>query len=1060
MKKLLLLLSCFLPVLAAAETLHFPYNPALSPNGETIYFSYDGDIFSVPAKGGLAMRLVSLGGNEDNPKVSPCGKYIAFSSDIQGNNDVYVVPVAGGEVKRLTWHEGSDVPRGWSKDSGEIYFESNRANNRTTYKVSLEGGTPVRLFPNYFNTIVNLAENPVTGELYFNESNESISFPTRKRYVGDHNSNVKSWNPAKKEYKELTSYEGKDTWPMADGKGNLYYVTDRFNNESNIVRHNASGEPVQLTSFGQSVQYPSVSFGGNAMVFILEYKIHYLNLATGEVTVPQITVTDNNVDVDRHFKDVAPEAVAVSPDGKKFALAVRGLLYVSDAEGKYQHKLATPANERVDEIVWGKDNNTIYYTRTDKGFTALYAMKGDGSAPEKQLYRGECNIKNLKMSHNKEKLAFVLGNNSIMALNTADNSVEKVADAQFWSYSRYILNFSYDDSYLAFEAVNLFEGDIYLYSFKEKKLYNLTNSANSEGNPVFSPDGKYLYMIANLYGTSFPRGGGMRSVYKLPLLDYDTKPFKSGIYDKLFEAALEEAKDAGAKAADAKGEKKGGKKGAADAKEGEKGSKAESAPEVKIDFNDIFNRLEEMDFRNGYSLYTFKNKDKAWLLCSSRDAVYSLEISDPYAEVKTIKDLKRGSFINSDKDLFAVNGADIYKIDLNGSRAIKVTIKKSVEKNLKDEFEQMFYEAWGLMDQNFYDVDFHGTDWKAKRDYYASFLPYVRSRAHLSTLFNDMLGELNSSHLGFRSSQGVEQVPYQTRTYSAETGIIWSSTNPYMVGGIVAGSPANYVDVDIKAGDVLVAVNGTRVSKEANRESYLASSVNEPEIRFTFSRGGKEHDVKVHTISYGALKGLLYNEWEENCRKMVDKLGNGRIAYTHLKAMGAEDLSSFLKDMHTRMVGKEALILDLRYNNGGNVHKEVLDFISQKAHYTWAFRDNKTNSHPNVTPGDMPIVALVNERSLSDAEVTSNGIKTLGLATIVGTETYRWIIFTTGAGLIDGTYLRLPAWGCYSLDGKDLEFTGVKPDIYVKNTFKDRIDGKDPQLERGVEEILRQLNNK
>ena len=137
--------------------------------------------------------------------------------------------------------------------------------------------------------------------------------------------------------------------------------------------------------------------------------------------------------------------------------------------------------------------------------------------------------------------------------------------------------------------------------------------------------------------------------------------------------------------------------------------------------------------------------------------------------------------------------------------------------------------------------------------------------------------------------------------------------------------------------------------------------------------------------------------------------------------------------------------------------KEVLDFLGQKAHYNWAFRDNVANSHPNVTPGNMPIVVLVNERSLSDAEVTSNGIKTLGLATIVGTETYRWIIFTTGSGLIDGTFLRLPGWGCYSLDGKDLEATGVAPDIYVKNTFKDRIDGKDPQLERGVEEILKQL---
>ena len=1045
MKKLFFLLLCLLPFFAAAETLYFPYNPSLSPCGQTIYFSYDGDIFSVPAEGGLAMRLVSLGGNENSPKASPCGKYLAFASDIQGNNDVYVVPVNGGEVKRLTWHEGNDVPVGWSKDSKYVYFESNRANNKTTYKVAVSGGTPIRLFSNYFNTVINVAENPVTGELYFNESNESISFPTRKRYVGDHNSNVKSWNPVKKVYKELTSYEGKDTWPMADKNGNLYYVTDRFNKESNIVKHNPAGEPVQLTSYNKSVQYPSVSFGGDAMVFLLEYKIHYMNLATGKVTIPQITIADNNVDIGRNFKDEVPSKVAVSPDSKKFAMSIRGLLYVGDAEGKYQHKLNTPVSERVDEIVWGADNNTIYYTRTNNGFTALYTIKGDGSAPEKLLWKAECNLKNLKLSNKKNKLAFVQGNNAVMVLNTSDNKVTKLADAQFWSYTRYSLNFSYDDSYLAFEAMNLFEGDIFLYSFKEKKLHNLTNSACSEGKPCFSPDGKYMYLTANLYGTSFPRGGGAGSVYRLPLLDYNTKPFKSDIYDKLFEQAPADEK--GKK--DAKGDK---------SEKDAKADKAEKgAPEVKIDFNDIFSRLEELKFKGGYNLYTFKDKDKAWLIVSGREGVQALEISDPYAEIKTIKDLKRGTLINSDKDLFAVNGADIYKIDLKQGRATKVAaIKVSVEKNLKDEFNQMFYEAWGLMDQNFYDVNFHGTDWKANRDYYASFLPYVRNRANLITLFNDMLGELNSSHLGFRS-QGPDQQAPQTKTYSAETGIIWNNTSPYIVESTVAGSPAHSVDTDVQKGDLLVAVNGVRVSQAANRESYLASAVNAPEVKFTFSRKGKEFDVKIHTIPYGQLKGLLYDEWEENNRTKVEKLGKGRIAYTHMKAMGAEDLSAFLKDMHTRTIGKEAIILDLRYNNGGNVHKEVLDFLGQKAHYNWAFRDNKTNSHPNVTPGDMPIVVLVNERSLSDAEVTSNGIKTLNLATIVGTETYRWIIFTTGASMLDGTYLRLPAWGCYSLDGKDLEFTGVKPDIYVKNTFKDRLDDKDPQLERGVEEILRQL---
>jgi tricorn protease len=173
-----------------------------------------------------------------------------------------------------------------------------------------------------------------------------------------------------------------------------------------------------------------------------------------------------------------------------------------------------------------------------------------------------------------------------------------------------------------------------------------------------------------------------------------------------------------------------------------------------------------------------------------------------------------------------------------------------------------------------------------------------------------------------------------------------------------------------------------------------------------------------------------------------------------MRDMGNGSLENFLIDMNTYAVHKEALILDLRFNNGGNVHKEVLDFLSQKQHFKWKFRDGELASHPNVTPANKPIVVLINERSLSDAEVTSNGIKALSIAKLVGTETYRWIIFTSGVSLVDGSNVRLPAWGCYTLDGKDMEFSGVAPDIYVKNTFRDRLESKDPQLERAIKELL------
>lgn len=1007
-----------------ADTLHFPYHPSLSPDAREIYFSYDGDIFTVSSEGGTAMRLVSLGGNENYPSVSPDGKLLAFSSDINGNNDVYIVPVGGGEVRRLTWHEANDVPVGWSADSKNVYFESNRANIRTTYRVSIDGGTPFRLFEGYFNTVNNLTENPVTGVFYFNESAESINFPTRKRYVGDHNPDIKSWNPATSEFVRLTDYEGKDTWPMVDKNGELYFVSDRNGKESNIYRYVPGGEPEQLTKFKQSIQYPSISFDGSKIVFLLEYKVTCLDTRTGKISEPAISVADNNVETRRSFKDQKPAFAAVSPDGEKFALSIRGLLYISDTEGKYLQKLGTPENERVDEIVW-TDNTTLYYTRTDKGYVNLYKIKADGSQPEKEAYKTDCNIQTLTKSHKGDKIAFVCGSDKVMYLDTSNDKVRKIADAQFWSFRSYNMSFSFDDSHLAFNAMNLFESDIYIYSFKDGKLHNLTNSASTESGPVFSPDGKNLYMTANIYSSSFPRGGGRSSLYRLPLERYNQEPFKSDIYDNLFQNP-------------------------------DKEKHKDSVNSVSIDYKDIFRRLETMP-ENGYSPYTFKSGEDSWLLYIYSGAVKALKISDPEAKPEEIKDVpgRRGYFACSDKNVYFM-GQDIYKIDLNRKRGEKVSISKDVEKDLDDEFRQVFYEAWAVMDQNFYDVDFHGTDWKAKRDYYASFLPYVRSRDHLRTLFNDMLGELNSSHLGFTTSGAEENKP-KIKTVSAETGIIWKNGNPFVIDRIMTDSPANSVDIDIREGDRLIAVNGVKVSEKQNRESYFTSTTGQDEIKLTFIRDGKPFDVKLHTISYGTLKNMLYTEWEDNCRARVDEQTDGRVAYIHMRDMTDASLQPFLMAMHTDVVNKDALILDLRYNNGGNVHKEVLDFLRQQEHFRWSYRDFTPNSHPNVTPGNKPIVVIVNERSLSDAEVTSNGIKTLGIAKIVGTETYRWIIFTSGVSFVDGSYCRMPAWGCYSLTGEDLESTGVKPDIYVKNTFTDRLYGKDPQLDAAIKEILREL---
>jgi C-terminal processing protease CtpA/Prc len=176
-----------------------------------------------------------------------------------------------------------------------------------------------------------------------------------------------------------------------------------------------------------------------------------------------------------------------------------------------------------------------------------------------------------------------------------------------------------------------------------------------------------------------------------------------------------------------------------------------------------------------------------------------------------------------------------------------------------------------------------------------------------------------------------------------------------------------------------------------------------------------------------------------------------------MKNMGTGELEQFINDMTLELTNKDALIFDLRYNTGGNVHDEVLKFLSQRTYLQWKYREGKLAPQSNFAPSDKPIILLINEQSLSDAEMTAQGFKGLKLGKIIGNGTYRWIIFTSGIGLVDGSSVRMPAWGCYSLEGKDLEINGVEPDIRIINSFEDKLNGNDPQLDKAIEEILKQI---
>ena len=488
--------------------------------------------------------------------------------------------------------------------------------------------------------------------------------------------------------------------------------------------------------------------------------------------------------------------------------------------------------------------------------------------------------------------------------------------------------------------------------------------------------------------------------------------------------------------------------------------------DIIINTEDIMKRLELVSpaFGSQRTPYIIQKDDKtlAYYVSNQSEGKWSIYRTtlQPFEENKTEKvnggDDTRGFDIAAAGDkYYALANGNIYTLNIDNNKIDKIDIDYKFDRDLADEFKQMFDEAWAGLDENYYDGNFHGTDWKKMHDRYSVYLPYLNNRADLRLLLDDMLGELNSSHQGFYSYGNEENTNLNYQTM--ETGIIFENNDPYKVASVLKNSNADKAEINIQPGDRLKAVNDIPVDEKQDRNFYFTNPSMAKELELTFNRDGKDVVVKIHPEASYQLHNELYDNWIDNNRKEVKDKSKDRIAYVYMKDMGQGSLETFLEDMEDDAYKKDALILDLRYNTGGNVHDAVLRFLSQRPYLQWQYRDGQKTPQPNFAPSGKPIILLVNEQTLSDGEMTATGFKALGLGKIIGTETYRWIIFTSGKGLVDGSFYRIPAWGCFTLDGKDIEKTGVSPDIYVKTSFVDRLENKDPQLDRAIDEIMKQL---
>ena len=1057
-KRYLLLFSAlwFSPQLKAQnKEVYFASYPAITPDGKTVIFSFEGDLWKADINNPTAVRLTAMQGEETNAHVSPDGQWLAFSSSQFGNNDVFVMPLAGGDIKQLTYNDASDEVDSWSWDSKTIYFTSTRYNHFSSFSVSRTGGTPVRLFGNYFNTIHDVVEHPQTGELFFSNTWESYLFSQRKHYKGSYNPDIQSYNPKTGAYKQYTTWEGKDFWPTVDRQGNIYFVSDEANGEYNLYTF-VNGQKTALTHFDSSIKRPVVSADGSKVVFNKDYQLYVYDAASKQTQKLNISVFRNHVlpkqqefDVNNHI-----EAMDASPDGKKLAFVSRGELFVSDVDGKIIEQVPHGNSERITEVKWLPDNRTLLFNQTLGGYVNWYTIPADGTAPEKQLTSDKRSNHQLTLNKNRTQGVYLSGRDEVRLIDLKTLSSRTIAKEELWGFETSQPTFSPNGEYVLFTAHRNFEQDIFVHDIAANKTMNLTNSGVSESEPFWSPDGKYIYFTSNRVKPTYPFGDEGAHIYRLPLQKFDEE-FKLAKFRDLFKEPAK--KDSTTETAKKKTDTK------------KKPLSEQPTPKpasiITIDMADVMKRLEVIspEFGTQNSPYVVQKGTKTLVYYISdqvegKRGLYRTTI-EPFENNKTEKvagpDLYGYDLVTAADKYYVLANSSIYKLNIDQNKLDKIDIGYKFDRNLAGEFKQIFDEAWADLDENYYDGNFHGVNWQQIHDRYATYVPYINNRADLRLLLNDMLGELNSSHQGFSSSGTEERTNLRYRTM--ETGIVFDNDKPYQVARVIKLSNADRTGIRLRPGDVLTAVNSVPVDEQMDRDYYFTKPSLDNELELTFSRKGQPIKIEIHPESSGAFRDNLYDDWIDHNRSAVTEKSKGRIAYSCMKDMGGQSLESFMEDMVDDAYKKDALILDLRYNTGGNVHDAVLQFLSQRPYMEWQYRGGQRSPQPNFAPAAKPIILLVNEQSLSDAEVTSNGFKALKLGKIIGTETYRWIIFTSGKGLVDGSFVRLPAWGCYSLDGKDIEKTGVTPDILVNTTFMDRLHNNDPQLQRAIDEIMKEL---
>lgn len=1043
---------------AHAVPAFFARHPALSPDGTQLAFDWRGDIWVVPVEGGEARRLTDHVAHDAYPHWSPHGREIAFVSDRHGNRDIFVVAPSGGTPERLTFHSDDDLLCDWGPPCDRLYFASARdALREQIYAVPRGGGRARRVIG---DLALNARVSPDGRWIaYVRGYNEWW----RKGYRGPASFDIWVRALSGGESYLITDWPGDDNLPhwspdsralyfqseREDWAANLYRQDLAFtgDGEPSTIRVAAAGDPVALTRLtGDGIRFLNVSRDGRWAAYERLGEIYIVSTAGGEPRRVPIDCPGDakENEVVRSLASGGVTEYAFAPGEDQVAFVVEGEIYagvVRQGELKDPIRL-TDTDAREKDLCWLDANSLLFVSDRDGGDDIYVLRSTDANEPRlgRSRYR---EVRRLTHDPETERLprpspdgrtiAYLRGTRFLWTMDPDGRNPKLLLDEP------QILHFSWspDSRYIAYSITTLgYAEDIFVLDLRgDRPPVNVSNHPNDDFHPLWSGDGKRLSWASRTED-------GFYSVKYLWLTRAEADRSAAA------RAREEEADSSAAALKPRKGDGPPPEKPA--------------PPEVKIDGDDFSDRIRTVTTVRGYYWdYDASPDGKHYALRT--DAVERMELWTVDWDGNRLRRMtttganpERIAWSEGNDKVRYLSGGQIQEIENvegAGPKAYGFSVELTVDAAARR--TQKFNEAWRLMNDGFYDEHFHGTDWVAMREKYRPLAQAAVMTEDFNDVLRQMIGELNASHLGVYG-------PW--RGCGDETGRLgFTPDDRYegpgvRVAEVLPRGPLDQEERRVAAGEILLAIDGHEIGAGEEVHPLLDHKAGKEVDLVVASRAdGARRTVTVEPADGGRIWDLAYRAWMDRNRAYADSLSGGRIGYVHMSAMGGDNWDRFIEDVFSKAKGKQGLILDIRFNNGGSIHDQVLTFLSRRRYAYSRNRGDRDITYDAFWRWDGPVVLLTNERSYSDGEIFPAGFKALKLGTIVGMPTFGAVIGTNDVNLIDGTGFRIPGTGWFRMDGVSLENHPVEPDVLVRDVPEENRRGRDVQLETGVRECLKRI---